>query len=445
LGGGKDHRKERQMKTGRILRNLKIIIPCILLIAGLYSLASSAQKRVYLAKYDGVINPVAGEYFIEVINDANKNDVTAVLIELDTPGGLDTSMRDIVKEIGSSNVPVIVYVSPAGARAASAGVFITMSAHIAAMAPGTNIGAAHPVAVGGGQMDDTMKEKVENDAAAYIKSIAGKRGRNVQWAEDAVRKSVSITEKEALDLKVIDIIAENRDELLKMINGREVTTNSGRLKIDTTGVVVEELPMGLRLRILNALSDPNIAYILMILGIYGLFFELASPGAILPGVVGAICLILAFYAFQTLPVNYAGLLLIILGIILFIAEIKIISYGLLSVAGVISMVLGSIMLMKVDAPFFRISWMVILPAALMTALFFAVAIGLAVKAHKRQPLSGSEGLIGEHGEAASDIAPEGKVYVHGEIWDARSDEQISRGDKIRIVGTERMTVIVKKA
>ena len=437
MGGGKDHRKERQMKTGRILRNLKIIIPCILLIAGLYSLASSAQKRVYLAKYDGVINPVAGEYFIEVINDANKNDVTAVLIELDTPGGLDTSMRDIVKEIGSSNVPVIVYVS--------AGVFITMSAHIAAMAPGTNIGAAHPVAVGGGQMDDTMKEKVENDAAAYIKSIAGKRGRNVQWAEDAVRKSVSITEKEALDLKVIDIIAENRDELLKMINGREVTTNSGRLKIDTTGVVVEELPMGLRLRILNALSDPNIAYILMILGIYGLFFELASPGAILPGVVGAICLILAFYAFQTLPVNYAGLLLIILGIILFIAEIKIISYGLLSVAGVISMVLGSIMLMKVDAPFFRISWMVILPAALMTALFFAVAIGLAVKAHKRQPLSGSEGLIGEHGEAASDIAPEGKVYVHGEIWDARSDEQISRGDKIRIVGTERMTVIVKKA
>src|SRR3989337_1931966 len=223
--------RDFRMKTGKTVLNLKIIIPCILLIAGLYSLASSAQKQVYLAKYDGVINPVAGEYIAEVIKNANKNDATAVLIELDTPGGLDTSMRDIVKEIGSSNIPVIVYVSPAGARAASAGVFITMSAHIAAMAPGTNIGAAHPVAVGGGQMDDTMKEKVENDAAAYIKSIAGKRGRNVQWAEDAVRKSVSITEKEALDLKVIDIIAENRDELLKMINGREVTTNSGRLRI----------------------------------------------------------------------------------------------------------------------------------------------------------------------------------------------------------------------
>jgi len=433
------------MKHRRILLNLKIIISCILLVAGLYGLAaSSAQKRVYLAKYDGVINPVAGEYIAQVIKDANERDVTAVLIELDTPGGLDTSMRDIVKEISSSNVPVIVYVSPAGARAASAGVFITLSAHIAAMAPGTNIGAAHPVAVGGGQMDDTMKEKVENDAAAYIKAIAGKRGRNVKWAEDAVRKSVSITEKEALDLKVIDIVAENRDELLKLINGREVTTNSGMVKIVTTGAAVEEFPMGLRLRILNALSDPNIAYILMILGIYGLFFELASPGAIFPGVVGAICLILAFYAFQTLPVNYAGLSLIILGIILFIAEIKIISYGLLSVAGVISMVLGSIMLMKVDAPFFRISWLVILPAALLTALFFAVAIGLAVKAHKRQPLSGSEGLIGELGEAASDIAPEGKAFVHGEIWDARSDEQISKGEKIRIIGTDRMTVIVRK-
>lgn len=432
------------MKSGKLHINLRIIISCIIFLLGVCSLAPSAQKRIYVAKYDGVINPVAGEYIVEVINDANKKDVTAVLIELDTPGGLDTSMRDIVKEIGNSNVPVIVYVSPAGARAASAGVFITLSAHVAAMAPGTNIGAAHPVAVGGGEMDDTMKEKVENDAAAYIKSIAGKRGRNIEWAENSVRKSVSITEKEALALKVIDIIAENRDELIKKIDGRDVITNTGKIRIETAGVVVEEFPMGLRLRILNALSDPNIAYVLMILGIYGLFFELASPGAIFPGVVGAICLILAFYAFQTLPVNYAGLLLIILGIILFIAEIKIVSYGLLSVAGVISMVLGSIMLMKVDAPFFRISWLIILPAALMTALFFAVAIGLAVKAHRLQPLSGSEGLVGEQGEAASDIAPEGKVYVHGEIWDARSDGQISKGEKIRVIGTERMTVVVKK-
>lgn len=433
------------MKKRNTLFNLKIIIPFILLAVGQYgSAVSSAQRQVYLAEYDGVINPVAGEYIAEVIKNANKNDAAAVLIELDTPGGLDTSMRDIVKEIGSSSVPVIVYVSPSGSRAASAGVFITMSAHIAAMAPGTNIGAAHPVAVGGGQMDDTMKEKVENDSAAYIKSIAGKRGRNIEWAEDAVRKSVSITEKEALDLNVIDLIAESRNELLKMIDGREVTTNKGKIRIETTGAAVREFPMGLRLRILNTLSDPNIAYVLMILGIYGMFFELASPGTIFPGVVGAICLILAFYAFQTLPVNYAGLLLIILGIILFIAEIKIVSYGLLSVAGVISMVLGSIMLMTVDAPFFRISWMVIVPAALMTALFFAVAIGLAVKVHKRQPVSGREGLIGEIGEAVSDISAGGTAFVHGELWDARSDEAVRKGEKIKIVGIEQMTVIVKK-
>jgi len=396
-----------------------------------------------VAKYDGIINPVAGEYLAGVVRKANADNVTAILIELDTPGGLDESMRDIVKEISNSSVPVVVYVSPAGARAASAGVFITLSAHVAAMAPGTNIGAAHPVAVGG-QMDETMQEKVVNDAAAYIKSIAGKRGRNEKWAEDAVRKSVSITEKEALNLKVIDIIAENREELLKSIHGREVTTATGKIRLETTGVVAEEIPMGLRLRILNALSNPNIAYILMILGIYGLFFELASPGAILPGVVGAICLILAFYAFQTLPVNYAGLLLIILGIILFIAEIKIVSYGLLTVAGVISMILGSIMLIKTDVPFFRISWAVILPAALLSALFFAVAIGMAVKAHKRQPVTGIEGIIGELGEAYTDIYTEGKAFVHGEIWDARSDEPIRQGEKVRVVGTDRMTVIVKK-
>jgi len=421
-----------------------VIVAAISLLLGLYGLSISAQKQVYVARYDGVINPVAAEYFSEVIRKANEGHAAALLMELDTPGGLDESMRRIVKEISSSDVPVIVYVSPTGARAASAGVFITLSAHVAAMTPGTNIGAAHPVALGGGQMDDEMREKVENDAAAYIKSIAEKRGRNSEWAEDAVRKSVSITEKEALELKVIDIVAENREELLKAINGREVALPAGKIRLETTGAVFEELPMGLRLRILNTLSNPNVAYILMILGIYGLFFELASPGAILPGVVGAVCLVLAFYAFQTLPVNYAGLLLVILGIIFFIAEIKIISYGLLSVAGVISMVLGSIMLMNTDVPFLKISWMVILPAALLSALFFAVAIGLAVKVHKRPPSTGVEGLIGEQGEASTDIDPEGKVFLHGEIWDARSKEPVRKGEKITVAGIDHMTVIVKK-
>lgn len=432
------------MKLDKVFSIFKIVLACTLLFSALYGLSISEQKRIYIAEYDGIINPVAGEYFEEVIDKANEDDAAALLIELDTPGGLDESMRDIVKEISNSAVPVIVYVSPAGARAASAGVFITLSAHIAAMAPGTNIGAAHPVALGGGQMDEEMREKVVNDAAAYIKSIAGKRGRNAEWAEEAVRKSVSITEKEALSLNVIDIVAEDKEELFKSIDGREVTTTKGKIRIETSGVVTEDIPMGLRLRILNTLSNPNVAYILMILGIYGLFFELASPGAILPGVVGAICLILAFYAFQTLPVNYAGILLIILGIILFIAEIKIISYGLLTVAGVISMVLGSIMLMKTDVPFLRISWSVIIPAALLTALFFAAAIGLAVRAHQRQPLTGIEGMIGEEGEAYTDVDLEGKVFLHGEIWDARSDEPIKKGEKIKIIGTKHMTVIVKK-
>ena len=423
---------------------IRIVLVCLLLLAGLYGLSASAQKQIYVAQYNGIINPVAAEYIEQVVKKANENHVVALLIELDTPGGLDESMRDIVKEISGSEVPVIVYVSPTGARAASAGVFITLSSHIAAMAPGTNIGAAHPVALGGGQMDEEMREKVTNDAAAYIKSIADKHGRNAQWAEEAVRKSVSITEKEALNLKVIDIISENRDELLKAIDGREVTTTTGKIRLNTKEAGIEQIPMGLRLRILNILSNPNVAYILMMIGIYGLFFELASPGAILPGVVGAICLVLAFYAFQTLPVNYAGLLLIILGIIFFIAEIKIISYGLLSVAGVVSMVLGSIMLMKTDIPFLKISWLVILPAALLTAVFFAVAIGMAVRVHKRQPITGFEGLVGESGEAYTDIDAVGKVFFHGEIWDARSVEPIQKGEKIKIVGTDKMTVIVKR-
>jgi len=428
-----------------ILSRVKIFSFLILILTGLYSLSSyPAQKAIYVGTYEGIINPVASEYFTGLIDRANKEKAEAVIIKLDTPGGLDTSMRDIVKAINNSDVPVIIYVAPSGARAASAGVFITLAAHIAAMAPGTNIGAAHPVALGGGQMDEEMKKKVENDAAAYIRSIAEKRGRNAKWAEDAVRKSVSITEKEAVKLKVVDIIAKDMKDLLKKIDGRRVMTINGERVLHTANAPVQEYPMGWRLRILNALSNPNVAYILMILGIYGLFFELASPGAILPGVVGAICLILAFYAFQTLPVNYAGLLLILLGIVLFIAEIKIVSYGLLSVAGAISMILGSIMLMNTDVPFFKISWAVILPVVVVTALFFSVVIGMAVKAHRRQPVSGLEAMIGLTGEAYTDIDPEGKVFIHGEIWNAKSDEKINRGEKIKVVNTEGMTLIVKR-
>jgi membrane-bound serine protease (ClpP class) len=405
----------------------------------------SAEKQVKLATYEGVINPVAAEFIASAIGEAMRDRAEALVIKLDTPGGLDTSMRMIIKDINASEVPVVVYVAPPGGRAASAGVFITMAAHIAAMAPGTNIGAAHPVAMGGGEMDKEMKAKVENDAAAYIKSIAEKRGRNVKWAEEAVRKSVSVPEKEAVALKIVDLVAEDVPSLLKQIDGRKVVTGSGQHILRTQDVQVKEISMGVRLKILSALSDPNIAYILMLLGVYGLIFELSNPGSILPGVVGAICLILAFYAFQTLPINYAGLLLLLSALIMFIAEIKVQSYGLLTVGGIISMILGSLMLMKSDAPFFRISWAVIIPSVATTALFFVFVVGMAVRAQRARPVTGVEGLVGRMATAQTDIAPQGRVLFQGELWDAVSDEAIKQGESVVVKAVEGLKLVVKRS
>ncbi|MFV1950417.1 MAG: nodulation protein NfeD [Nitrospinota bacterium] len=406
-----------------------ISIFIILFLSGYVSPALSMEEIVVL-RFEGVINPIAAEYMAGKIKKATEENDRVVIIQLDTPGGLDTSMRIIVKEILNSRIPVVVYVAPSGSRAASAGTFILMAANIAAMAPGTNIGAAHPVNMGGGKMDRTMMKKVENDAVAYIRSIAEKMGRNADWAEDAVRKSVSISEKEAKELGVIDIIAENIDELIQGIDGREVKTETGKTIIRTKGVKIRYVDMDMRQRILAALSNPNVAYILMLLGMVGLYFELSNPGLILPGVVGGISLILAFYAFQTLPINYAGLALILLGLILFIAEIKVTSYGLLTVGGIISMVLGSLMLMDTDAPYLRISWSVILPTVLATASFSVLILGLVVKSHRTRPVSGMDGLIGAEGIARTEIAPGGDIFIHGEIWKAESEDTIKKGDKI---------------
>ena len=408
--------------------------------------ASDAPRPrvVAVGVYEGVINPVAAEYMAQVIADASGAGAEALVLQLDTPGGLDTSMRLIIKEISASKIPVIVYVSPTGARAASAGVFITLAAHVAAMAPGTNIGAAHPVAMGGGEMDKEMKKKVENDAAAYIKTLAEKHGRNVRWAEDAVRQSVSATETEALKLKVIDLIAEDLPALLAAVDGRVVETAAGKQTLNTKAASIKKLPISSRLRILNALSDPNIAYILMMLGIYGMIFELSNPGAILPGVVGAICLILAFYSFQTLPISYAGLLLILLAVILFIAEIKVPSYGLLTVGGVVSMILGSLMLIKTDLPFMRISWWVILPMVAASAAFFVLVLGMALRAFRQKPVSGIETFIGVTGIARTELNPGGQVVVRGEIWEALSPEAIREGEAIEVTGIEGLTLKVKK-
>ncbi len=414
----------------------------ILFFFGYISPALSTEEIMVL-RFDGVINPIAAEYMVGKIKKATEEKDRAIIIQLDTPGGLDTSMRIIVKEILNSRIPVVVYVAPSGSRAASAGTFILMAANIAAMAPGTNIGAAHPVNMGGGKMDRTMMKKVENDAVAYIRSIAERMGRNADWAEDAVRKSVSISEKEAKELGVIDLIAENIDELIQGIDGKEVKTETGKTIISTKGVKIRYVDMDMRQRILSALSNPNIAYILMLLGMVGLYFELSNPGLILPGVVGGISLILAFYAFHTLPINYAGLALILLGLILFIAEIKVTSYGLLTVGGIISMVLGSLMLIDTDVPYLRISWSVILPTVSATALFSVLILGLVVKSHRTRPVSGIDGLIGAEGIARTNIEPGGEIFIHGEIWKAESGDMIKKGDKIIVEKIDGLKVRVR--
>lgn len=420
---------------------MKIRIILSLLILSLISFTSSrSEADIMVIKAEGVVNPVMSEFISKSIDEANETSELLV-IQLDTPGGLDASMRSIVQKINASEVPVVVYVSPSGARAASAGVFITLSAHIAAMAPGTNIGAAHPVAVGQ-KMDETMSEKAENDAAAYIRSIAESRNRNAAWAEKAVRESVSITENEALAFNVIDLTAPDIETLLSDINGKTVTTSKGDIVINTLGQAVRHREISSRLKILDFISDPSVAYILMMLGFYGIFFEMTNPGSIFPGVFGAISLILAFYSFQTLPVNYAGVLLIILAIIMFLLEIKITSYGILSIGGVISMLIGSIMLFDTAQPFFKLSLKVILPAVILTALFFTLTVSLAVKAYRRKPVTGKEEMIGSEGEAKTDIHKDGQVFVHGEIWSAWSDDPIDKSDNVVVEKVEHLKLKV---
>ncbi|HBO84987.1 MAG: serine protease [Deltaproteobacteria bacterium GWC2_42_11] len=421
---------------------MKKFLSIFILTIFLYS-SAHAQTIHYLI-VDGIVNPVMSEFIVKGIENASKEKAEVIIIQLDTPGGLDLSMRDITKAILSSDVPVIVYVAPSGARAASAGVFITYASHIAAMTPGTNIGAAHPVAMGGEKMDETMSKKVENDAVAYIKGIAAKRHRNAEWAEKAVRESASITAEEALKLNVIEIIAPDRNALFEAIDGRKVEVVSGERVLKTKGAEVKDIEMGLRLSILNAISNPNVAYILMMIGLIGIYFELSNPGAILPGVVGGISLILAFYAMQTLSVNYAGILLIGLAVLFFIAEIKVVSFGLLTVAGIIALTLGSLMLFESPLPFMRLSVWVVLPTVIFVTAVFVGAMYYAVKIRHKTPVSGKEGLLGDAGLADTDILNGGKVFIDGEYWDAWSDELIKAGEKIRVVEMDGMKLKVKK-
>jgi membrane-bound serine protease (ClpP class) len=407
--------------------------------------AAAEKKPVFdVITVNSAITPPIAEYVLQSIDEAAKSGAEGLIIRLDTPGGLDLAMRDIAKGILNAPIPVIVYVAPSGARAASAGVIITISANIAAMAPGTNIGAAHPVGLGiGGGMDKTMSTKVENDAVAYVRGIAKQRGRNEDWVEKAVRKSESIAAEQALRLNVIDFVAADMNQLLVQMDGREVSLVGGKKILRTKGAILNEKKMGTRQKVLSALSDPNIAYILLLIGLAGLYFEFSTPGAILPGVIGGISLIMAFFAMQTLPVNYAGVALILFSIILFIAEIKVISHGILTVGGIVSLVIGSLMLFQAPDPALQLSWRVMIPAVAIVSLFFVTIIAIAVKAQLRRPLGGKEELVGMEGRAVTDVAGEGKVLIRGEYWDALSDVPVAKGAKIRVIGVEQLKVRIE--
>jgi membrane-bound serine protease (ClpP class) len=418
----------------------------VVLALGVVGPAAAEPTPVSLIHIEGVINPVTMRLVELAIDRAQAQRSQALIIELDTPGGLERSMRGIVQRMLNAELPVIVYVAPTGARAASAGVFITMAANVAAMAPATNIGAAHPVALTGGVDKESMK-KIENDAAAFIRTVALERGRNAEWAEKAVRQSVSITEREAVQLKVVDLIAVSVPELLDKIDGRTVKTTKGPRTLATRGAPVKAIEVGFRDRVLNVITDPNVAYILMMLGTIGLLAELYNPGAIFPGVIGAISIILAFFAFQSLPINYAGLLLIVLGLTLLIAEIKFVSHGVLAIGGVVAMGLGSLMLFDApEASGLRISWSVIIATVGTTAGLFLFVITAGMRAFARRPLLGVSGLVGETAVARGPLAPEGQVAMQGEIWRAVAEGgPVEDGAVVRVVDVQGLTLKVVKA
>lgn len=411
---------------------------CLLAAWTAWGISSSpcGAAPVRVLPLDGAITPVSAEYLVEGIARAQRDSAAAVVIELDTPGGLSDSMRRIVKAQLNADVPVVVYVAPAGSRAASAGVFLTMAAHVAAMAPGTNIGSASVVALGGA-LDSTMARKVNNDAVAQLEGIALQRGRNTQWAARFVRGAENIPAERAVQERVVDFLAADFDALLDSLQGRTVTLSSGPRTLDVQGGELQRRPMNLRQRLLSVLVNPSVAYILMLLGIYGLFFELSNPGSVLPGVLGGICLLLAFFAFQSLPTNYAGIALILLGVGLMILEVKVTSFGLLTLGGVASLVLGSVILFDSAEAWARLSLRVIAPMALVTGGYFATCVWLVLRGQRRPPASGRTAMIGESGRVVTAIGGGeglGKVAFHGELWDAAADQPLPEGTRVEVVG-----------
>jgi len=404
----------------------------------------ASAPHVDVIVIDGTINPAVDDFIRESIGRAKLNRAQALVIQLDTPGGLLTSTRTIVKEILGAPVPVIVYVSPSGAGAGSAGVFVTMSGHIAAMAPGTNIGAAHPVSGGGQEVKGVMGEKIENFTASFSESIAQQRGRNTEWAVQAVRKSVSITEREALKKNVIDIVAKDIDDLLRQADGRKVELEGRPHTLALKGVRIVRYEMSLKQRIINAIADPNIAYLFMMAGILGLYMEFSHPGVFFPGVAGAICLLLALASFQLLPINYTGLVLMLLGVALLVGEAFFPSFGVLGVGGIIAMALGSLLLFDTQGSDFGVDRPIVFTAVGTLGAFVLAVSYLVFRSQKSRPTLGLEGLLGEVGEVRGKLNPAGKIFVHGEYWNAQADAEIDIGEKVKVVGYDGMCLKVSR-
>jgi membrane-bound serine protease (ClpP class) len=421
---------------------LQIVI--VILFSIFYNGDHSYASSVKMVIVEGVINPITERFVVNAIDEAEKEHAECIIIKMDTPGGLASATHNIVKKILNAKVPVVTFIAPKGARAASAGVFIALASDIIAMAPMTHIGAAHPVAIGGAKQDKAITDKITNDLVASVKSIAKKKGRNAEWAESAVRESASITEEEALRLKVIDLISEDVKDLLKKLDKKVVKKHKKEFTLHTKDVVPEIIRMNFRERFLHAIADPNVAYVLLMLGIYGLIYEFASPGVGIGAVGGGICLILAFFGLQNLPINMAGLLLIILGIILLILEVLTASHGILAIGGLTSLAIGSFMLIDSPTPFMTISWKLIISVVVFTGLFFIFGIGAAIAAHRKKVTTGRESVIGTIGVVKKKLDPEGIVFLQGENWSAYTTEGvIEEGEKVKVIDMDRMKLIVK--
>jgi membrane-bound serine protease (ClpP class) len=443
------------------------VLAMMMLLAVCQSGAHADPGQALLLEVDGIIGPASSDFIIRGIEDAEVSGASLVIIRVNTPGGLDSSMRDIIRKILASAVPVATYVAPPGSRAASAGTYILYASHIAAMAPATNLGAATPVSLSPGGLgsprkpaDDNadddeeksdsapkpataMERKVVNDAVAYIKGLARMRGRNVDWAEKAVREAASLTAVEALDQGVIDVVAKDVDDLLTQIHGREVEVADNPKVLDTESLSVETVIPDWRSKLLGIITNPNVAYVLMLLGVYGLFFELSNPGSIFPGVTGAVCLLLALYAFQVLPVNYAGVALILLGIALMIGELFMPSFGAMGIGGGIAFIVGSLILMDTEVEAFQLSVPLIVTVTAVTALFVFTIITLAVRQRRQPVVSGREELIGSVGEAMDEFTGSGRIKIHGESWSARSAERIARGQQVKVTTIDGLTLVVE--